>query len=109
MTKAAVVDLVRNARPVKTPTKETPKAVDPLAMLQRWMVTDEQVDAMQKTEMIWRDLMASSHLATWAAPGNGGKTTVARYASSELAADGSSQPASGATTRASRSSRRPVT
>lgn len=61
---------------------------DPLAALTRWVVTDEQVATMQATEIIWRGLIARSHVSVWAAPANGGKTTVARFAAAELSDDG---------------------
>lgn len=57
----------------------------PLAALDKWLVTAEQVDAMKQTQMIWRDLIASSHLSVWSAPGNGGKTSLAKFAAGELA------------------------
>lgn len=73
----AVKDKVRSAKPFK--------AVDPLAALEQWVVTDEQVQAMKSTRMIWRDIIALSHLSVWSAPGNGGKTTLAKFAAGELA------------------------
>lgn len=60
-------------------------ALDRLADFQ---VTEEKVQAMTDTKMIWRNLIASSHICIWAAPGNGGKTTIARFAAAELAASG---------------------
>ncbi len=61
---------------------------DPLQALAHWFVTDEQVEKMQATRMIWRRIVALSHLSVWAAPGNGGKTTLAITAAAELAAAG---------------------
>ncbi len=61
---------------------------DPLAELMRFAVTDEQVQTMQETEIIWRSAIASGHVANWLAPGNGGKTTVAKFAAAELAQQG---------------------
>lgn len=58
---------------------------DPLAALGRFFVTDEQVQAMQRTRMIWRDIIAMSHIGVWSAPGNGGKTSLATFAAGELA------------------------
>lgn len=59
-----------------------------LDRLADFLVTEEKVQAMTDTKMIWRNLIASSHIAVWAAPGNGGKTTIARLAAAELAASG---------------------
>lgn len=61
---------------------------DPLAALGRWLVTDEQVQTMQQTRIIFRGLIGMSHLAVWSAPGNGGKTSVAKFAAGELVASG---------------------
>ncbi len=63
-------------------------AGDPLAALSRFVVTDQQVMEMKQTRMIWRDIIAASHLAVWSAPGNGGKTALACFAAGELAAAG---------------------
>lgn len=62
-------------------------AADPLGALSQWLVTEEQVQTMKETRLIWRDLIASSHLSVWSAPGNGGKTSLAKFAASELARD----------------------
>lgn len=72
--------IVDKAKRVAAPAPPTP-----LEMLKRWVVTDEQVDAMTKTQMIWRDIVASTHLGVWCAPANGGKTTLAKFAAGELA------------------------
>jgi hypothetical protein len=64
------------------------RAADPLAALERFFVTQDQVDAIASTRMIWRDLIAASHLAVWSAPGNGGKTSLAKFAAGELACQG---------------------
>lgn len=61
---------------------------DPLAALGQWVVTDEQVETMKATRLIWRDLIAMSHLSVWSAPGNGCKTSAAKFAAGELAANG---------------------
>lgn len=60
---------------------------DPMETLAQWFVTDEQVDNMKATRMIWRDIIALSHLSVWSAPGNGGKTSLAKFAAGELAED----------------------
>lgn len=60
---------------------------NPLEALMRFAVTDEQVEAMTATRMIWRDIIASSHMAAWVAPANGGKTALATHAAGELAGD----------------------
>jgi len=58
---------------------------DPLVALGQWFVTDKQVETMKATRMIWRDIIALSHLSVWSAPGNGGKTSLAKFAAGELA------------------------
>ncbi len=96
MTAESVRKLVEEARPFVMPTaadsnsagqkpEPKPAAID---MLARFVVNSEQVKDMQETVMIWRDLIARSHLAVWAAPPNGGKTTIAKLAAAELAALG---------------------
>lgn len=65
-----------------------PKVDDPLEILSKWFVTNEQVMKMKETKFIWKDVIASAHLSVWAAPGNGGKTTVAKLAAADLAAEG---------------------
>lgn len=60
---------------------------DPITALSRFIVTDEQVQEMKATRMIWRDTIAASHLSVWSAPGNGGKTTIAKFAAGELASE----------------------
>jgi hypothetical protein len=59
-----------------------------LDRLAEFLVTEEKVQAMTDTKMIWRNLIALSHICIWAAPGNGGKTTLARLAAAECAAKG---------------------
>ncbi|MFM9917851.1 MAG: hypothetical protein ACKVOX_18770 [Rhizobacter sp.] len=51
-------------------------------------MTDAQVQTMKETRLIWRGIVAMSHLSVWSAPGNGGKTSLAKFAAGELAADG---------------------
>lgn len=67
---------------------KAPGSTDPMAALGQWIVTDEQVQQMKDTRLIWRDIIAASHLSVWSAPGNGGKTTLARFAAGELAQAG---------------------
>lgn len=86
MTVEYVKEAVSKAVPFKRKSEAEPK--DPLAALTRYIVTDEQVQEMKETRMIWRDLIAASHLSVWSAPGNGGKTTVAKFAAGELALHG---------------------
>lgn len=62
-----------------------PNSIDAFA---KWVVTDEQVKNMQETRMIWRSVVAMSHLSVWSAPGNGGKTSLAKHAAGEMAAAG---------------------
>lgn len=83
MTVAAIKDAVSRARRVRS--REKAPVADALAVLGQWMVTDEQVQTMKATRMIWRDMIASSHLSVWSAPGNGGKTSIAKFAAGELA------------------------
>lgn len=59
-----------------------------LDRLADFLVTEEKVQAMTDTKMIWKNLIASSHICIWAAPGNGGKTTLAKLAAAECAAKG---------------------
>lgn len=63
-------------------------ALDPLAAMSAWIVTEDQVKQMEATRMIWRDVIALAHVAAWVAPANGGKTTIAKQAASDLAGDG---------------------
>lgn len=63
-------------------------AVDALVRLHQFAVTQEHVDTMTDTRMIWRSLIALTHLAVWSGPGGGGKTTVAKEAGGDLARDG---------------------
>lgn len=76
----------RDAQAYATKGNDEPLTpTDPLAALSKWAVTKEQVDAMTETRMIWRDIIAGQHLAVWSAPGNGGKTSLAKFAAGELA------------------------
>ena len=61
---------------------------DALSRLRAFVVTEEKVKDMEDTRMIWRDVIALAHIGVWAAPGNGGKTTIARLAAAELASSG---------------------
>ena len=61
---------------------------DPLAAFSKFIVTDEQVQTMKATKLIWRDIIALAHLSVWCAKANGGKTTIAKFAAAELAGDG---------------------
>jgi hypothetical protein len=62
--------------------------VNPLDALNRFIVTEDQVNAMNETQMIWLWLIAQSHLIVWAAPSGFGKTTLAKLAAAQLAALG---------------------
>lgn len=64
------------------------RIADALVALSKFIVTERQVKAMKETRLIWRDLIAQAHVAVWAAPGNGGKTTLARHAAADLVAAG---------------------
>ena len=68
------VALVKTVKPA-----EPAEPLVPLDLLNRFLVTDEQVALMKATRLIWRDTIALSHLSVWSAPGNGGKTTMARF------------------------------
>jgi hypothetical protein len=84
---ASPVPLALPTPPLPPPFSLTPTAAT-LDGLMRWAVTDEKVKDMQATRLIWRDLLAETHLITWMAPGNGGKTSLALFAAGELARDG---------------------
>lgn len=58
---------------------------DPLAALSRFLVTEDQVQDMKATRLIWRNMIAETHLAAWCAPAGAGKTSVALLAAAELA------------------------
>lgn len=64
------------------------KPVNYLNDLEKFYVTDAHVQEVSGAELIWRDIIAMSHVSVWCAPGNGGKTTLARFAAAELAASG---------------------
>jgi hypothetical protein len=81
-----VIDKAERFTPCAEAARASPP--NPVDMLQRFVVTEEQVRMMSETALIWRDVIAGSHLHCWAAPGNGGKTTIARFAAQELARDG---------------------
>lgn len=70
------------------PAKADNPAVDPIAALARFEVTEDVVARMSETILIWRKIIASAHVAAWIAPGNGGKTTIAKKAAAELSASG---------------------
>ena len=57
---------------------------DPLGVLLEWKVTQAKVKEMEETRLIWLDIIALGHLSVWAAPGNGGKTTIAKLAAGQL-------------------------
>lgn len=59
--------------------------LDVMAALSQWKVTDEQVELMEATRIIWRDAIALGHLGVWCSAANGGKSALARFAAGELA------------------------
>ena len=61
---------------------------DPLAALSAFEVTREQVEKMEATKIIWRQAIPDKHVIVINAPGNGGKTTIAKFAAGELAQQG---------------------
>ena len=71
-----------------TPSNAPENTRSALDRLFDFCVTDERVQGMTETKLIWRNLIALSHIGVWAAPGNGGKTTIAMAAAGELAACG---------------------
>lgn len=62
--------------PVATVAAPRP-APDPLAALAHFVLTDQQVEKMQQTRMICRDLIAHQHLVALLGPAGSGKTAVA--------------------------------
>lgn len=62
-----------------------PLTPPPIDAFRRFMVTDEQVEQMEATRKIWRDLIAQNHLQAWIGPAGSGKTAVATFAAGELA------------------------
>lgn len=63
----------------------------PTSVIDRLMafsVSDGHIKTMTETKIIWRGIVASSHLAIWAAPANAGKTAIAMRAAGELAGNG---------------------
>jgi hypothetical protein len=62
--------------------------IDPMAALSAFIVTEEQVQKMVETEIIWRVVIPSGHVSAWIAPAGAGKTAVATFAASELPALG---------------------
>lgn len=73
---------------VRLPVTPAVRPDNPMAAFEQWIVTDEQVAELQETRLIWRRLIAHGHVSVWSSPANGGKTTLARLAAAELAADG---------------------
>lgn len=78
----------RSLRAIQEAQAKHPPKPDVMAAFNRWRVTDEQVEQMEETRLIWRDAVALSHLAVWSSPANGGKTALARFAAGELAPRG---------------------
>lgn len=54
-------------------------------LLDTFVVTEEMVEEMMDAEIIWSNTIVRGHVQVWAAPANGGKTTIAMCASNELA------------------------
>jgi hypothetical protein len=61
---------------------------DASSMLKRFVVTSDAVAHMETRSFIWRSVLSQGYIHVWCAPANGGKSTVARFAASELAEDG---------------------
>jgi len=57
-------------------------------LLNDFVVRDEMVKEMIDAEIIWSNTIVRGHVQVWAAPANGGKTTLAMHAAKELAHDG---------------------
>jgi hypothetical protein len=70
--------------PAPPPTNQ----IDPLAALNGLATTDEQMENMEATKIIYNGVIADKHLIMIAAPGNGGKTTIGKHIAAELAAAG---------------------
>lgn len=77
----------KDARRAGSPPRLPATPVDPLAALQRFAITDAQVQEMTDTRMVYGDMIALQHIAAWCSPANGGKTTIAKDAAGELAPD----------------------
>jgi len=64
----------------------SPPTVNPLEQfVRRFQITDDMVSQMEQAEIIWNDVLVSGHVQVWASKPNGGKTTIAMLAASELA------------------------
>lgn len=61
---------------------------NPLTLLDRFAVTDEQVENMKSTRIICQGLFALTHMACLMGPAGSGKTAVATYASGVMSAEG---------------------
>jgi len=90
MTVGAIRKMVDESTPWQRQGQREPsdEPIDPMAALSQWIVTDRQVQDMEETEIIWRGLIASSHLAGVIGPAGSGKTAVAEMAAGEMAATG---------------------
>jgi hypothetical protein len=62
--------------------------IDPLAALTGLATTDEQMENMEATKIIYGGVIADKHLIVLAAPGNGGKTTIMKHIAAELSKAG---------------------
>lgn len=79
----------RDAMPKSTGAAAAPaEAPIDLETLTLWAVTEEQVEMMEATRLIWHDITASGHLAGWIGPAGAGKSAVARFMAGELAVRG---------------------
>lgn len=65
-----------------------PEPLSALEALGRFAVTEEQVEQLESTRMIWRDCIPLSHLIVWSGIANSGKTALATFAAGELAPRG---------------------
>jgi hypothetical protein len=70
--------------PVPPPTNQ----IDPLAVLNGLATTDEQMENMEATKIIYNGVIADKHLIVIAAPGNGGKTTIMKHLAADLSKAG---------------------
>jgi len=67
------------------PSRSASTPTDPLAALRQFLVTCEQVEAMQQTRLLCGGLIGQGHLAVICAPAGAGKTQMAKFVAMRLA------------------------
>jgi hypothetical protein len=76
-------------RPTHTPTKnQRPKIESVTALFSDLLLTDKEVNAMSDAEFLIPNVIVRSHLASYNAPANGGKSALFRFFCEELSAKG---------------------